>query len=158
MDSGFHIIVRPHPQSYTAEKELLENLKKSFEDVEWNKDNDNLAVMNKSDILITDFSGIIFDYSFLFGKPVIYADTNFDTSVYDADWLDEKMWTLRAAEKIGIKLEEKEFNNIKTIIQNAINQKDFSQLENVKNECWQNIGNSAKSIVDYVTGESNLKI
>ena len=156
LDSGFHIIVRPHPQSYTAEKELLDNLKQYFDgkNIEWNKDNDNLAVLNRSDILITDFSGIIFDYSFLFGKPVIYADTNFDTSVYDADWLDEKMWTLRAAEKIGIKLEEKEFNNIKAIIQNAINNTDYSQLENVKNECWQNIGSSTKSIVDYVTGQN----
>ena len=159
LDRGFHIFVRPHPQSYTAEKELLDNLKQYFDgkNIEWNKDNDNLAVLNRSDILITDFSGIIFDYSFLFGKPVIYADTNFDTSVYDADWIDEKMWTLRAAEKIGIKLEEKEFSNLKSIIQNAINTKS-SNIEVVKNECWQNIGNSAKCIVDYVTGESGLKI
>ena len=64
------------------------------------------------------------------------------------------MWTLRAAETIGIKLEEKEFNNIKAIIQNAINNTDYSQLENVKNECWQNIGSSTKSIVDYVTGQN----
>lgn len=154
--SGYKIIIRPHPQSYTAEKELLENLKNTFngQDLEWNKDNDNLSVMNRSNILITDFSGIMFDYSLLFNKPFLYADTNFDTSVYDADWIDDKMWVFKAAERIGIELQEEQFPNLKTIIENAINNsKSSTNLEEVRNECWQNIGNSAKAIVEYITKE-----
>uniref|UniRef100_UPI00298DAB27 CDP-glycerol glycerophosphotransferase family protein n=1 Tax=Treponema sp. TaxID=166 RepID=UPI00298DAB27 len=79
--TDFKIIVRPHPQSLTSEKELLDSLTKKFEGkkISWNFDNDNFDVLNESDIMITDFSDIILDYTFIFNKPVIYADTNFDT-------------------------------------------------------------------------------
>lgn len=160
LNSGFKIIVRPHPQSYTVEKEMLENLRKNFADkeVEWNSDNDNLAVMSRSDILITDFSGIIFDYALLFNRPLIYADTKVDNSPYDTAWLEkanEKRWLFEAAERIGLKLEEKDFGNIKKIILDILNNLELQEArEKVKRECWSNIGNSTKLIVDYIT-ESN---
>lgn len=152
LKTGYKIVVRPHPQSVVSEKHILEPLKEKYKDsVEWNFENDNLAVMNRADLLITDFSGIIFDWTLLFNRPFIYADTEMDTSVYDADWLDEKMWVLRTAEKIGVKLEEKEFENIKAIIDGALSSSELSQArKEVADECWQNRGNAAKAIVDYV--------
>lgn len=152
LKTGYEIIVRPHPQSVVSEKHILETLKEKYKDcVEWNFENDNLAVMNRADLLITDFSGIIFDWTLLFNRPFIYADTEMDTSVYDADWLDEKMWVLRTAEKIGVKLEEKDFDNIKSIIDGALSSSELSQARNeVADECWQNRGNAAVAIVDYI--------
>lgn len=147
----FEIIVRPHPQTVVSEKEVLEPLREKFSNIEWNFDNDNFEVLNKSDILITDFSGIIFDYTFIFDKPLIYADTNFDTLPYDADWLDEKMWALRVLPEIGVKLEEKDFEHIDTIITGALSSKGLAENRNkIKNEAWQNCGNSASAIVNYV--------
>ncbi len=154
LGSGLKVIVRPHPQSLASEKEMLETLETKFagKEIEWNFDNDNLSVLNRADILITDFSGIIFDYALIFDRPLIYAETNFDTSPYDADWLDERMWTFRAAEKIGIKLEEKDFHKIGEIIRNAMASERMSEeREKVKKECWQNIGGAAKAIFEYAT-------
>ena len=150
-NNKFEVIVRPHPQTLVSEKNILEPLKEKFSNIEWNFDNDNFEVLNKSDILITDFSGIIFDYTFIFDKPLIYADTNFDTLPYDADWLDEKMWALRVLPEIGVKLEEKDFEHIDTIITGALSSKGLAENRNkVKNEAWQNCGNSASAIVNYV--------
>ena len=150
-NNKFQVIVRPHPQTVVSEKDILEPLKEKFSNIEWNFDNDNFEVLNKSDILITDFSGIIFDYTFIFDKPLIYADTNFDTLPYDADWLDEKMWALRVLPEIGVKLEEKDFEHIDTIITEALSSKGLAENRNkIKNEAWQNSGNSAKAIVDYI--------
>ena len=42
--TGYKIIVRPHPQSMTSEKELIDTLKTKYpdsENLEWNFDNDN---------------------------------------------------------------------------------------------------------------------
>ncbi|MBQ0161655.1 MAG: CDP-glycerol--glycerophosphate glycerophosphotransferase [Treponema sp.] len=52
--TDFKIIVRPHPQSLSSEKELLDSLSKKFENsnITWNFDNDNFNVLNESDIMI----------------------------------------------------------------------------------------------------------
>lgn len=56
--TGYHIIIRPHPQSYITEMNMLEPILKAYpasDQLEWNTDLDNFDVMNRSDILISDF-------------------------------------------------------------------------------------------------------
>lgn len=152
--TGYKIIVRPHPQSFASEKEMIDNLMKKYPESDlfkWNRDNDNFDVLNESDLLITDFSGIIFDYAFVFGKPLIYADTEFDSGVYDAAWYDKTLWTFEKLPDIGTRLDEKEFPNIKQIIDGLSENKALEESrEKIRKECWANIGNSAKLTVDYI--------
>ena len=96
LKTGYHVIIRPHPQSFDSEKEMLENLMKKYPEssqLEWNRDSDNFDVLRRSDILISDFSGVIFDFSLVYDKPVIYTNPDFDLSPYDAWWLKEPLWT-----------------------------------------------------------------
>lgn len=155
--TGYKIIVRPHPQSFTAEKEMLESLMERYpetEAIKWNRDNDNFNVLNEADILITDFSGIILDYSLVFNKPVIFADTTFDPTPYDAAWISKPLWIFQNLDKIGIKLNEADFGNMKAIIDCAIDSKILqSGREEVREECWANIGSSAKTVFDYLTAK-----
>lgn len=152
--TNFKIIVRPHPQTIVSEQNILKPLQEKFTNIEWNTDNDNFSVLNKADILITDFSGIIFDYSLVFDKPLIYADTSFDTLPYDADWLDEKMWALRAVEKLGLELKEPEFGKIEVIIENALSSKSLQKArDEIRLECWTNIGKSGECTVDWLVNK-----
>lgn len=147
----YKIVVRPHPQTFMSEKEMLQALMEKFPDIEWNRDNDNFDILNKSDIIITDFSSIIFDYTLVFNKPLIYADTSFDTLPYDADWLDEPIWQFKVLPELGIQLKEEEFDRIGDIINTAITDKSFEQShEKIRNECWTTPGEAAKNIVDYL--------
>ena len=124
----------------------------SNDNLEWNRDNDNFKVLSEADILITDFSGVIFDYALIFERPVIYADTKFDYSPYDAAWLDDPLWTFKVLPKIGVKLEEENISDIKKLIDSTISNPDFKKnLEEIRLECWENPGNSAKETVDYLT-------
>ena len=102
--TGYHVIIRPHPQSFKSETELMEKLMRDYPEsdrLEWNRDNDNFEVLRRSDIMISDFSGVIFDFALVYDKPVIYADTEFDKSPYDAWWLDKPLWTFTALPRIG---------------------------------------------------------
>lgn len=152
--TGFNIIVRPHPQTVVSEQNILQPLQEKFKDsknIIWNFDNDNFECLSKADLLITDFSGIIFDYLLVFDKPLLYADTKFDTLPYDADWLTEPMWTLRVLPKIGKQLEQSDFANIKEVIESAIESEEFKKgRDSVRNECWENRLNAAKSAVDWM--------
>ena len=154
--TGYQIVIRPHPQSITSEKQMLDDLKSKYPELEWNFDNDNFNILNKADLMISDFSGVIYDFSLIFNKPLIYADTEFDTLPYDADWLDEKIWSLRVLPKIGIKLEEKDFSNLKEIIDKALTSKELEQgRKEIKAECWNFEGESAKRTVDFLTKKIN---
>lgn len=156
--TGYDIVIRPHPQSLTSEKEMLDNLKSKYPELTWNFDNDNFGILNKSDILISDFSGVIYDYTLIFNKPLIYADTQFDTLPYDADWLDEKIWSLRVLPKLGVMLKESDFDNMKSVIDRALESKELENgRREVMSEAWNHTGESASRTVDYLV-EAEAKI
>ena len=149
--TDFNVIVRPHPQTVVSEQNILKPLEEKYQNIEWNYDNDNFSVLDKADLLITDFSGIIFDYSLVFDKPLIYADTNFDTLPYDADWISEPMWSFRVLPRLGLQLKEEDFDKIGSIINQAIESKNLQEGRNaVRAECWEHQGECAKRITDYL--------
>ena len=153
--TGFNIIVRPHPQTVTSEKYMLANLMSQFpenEKFKWNFDNDNFACMNAASILITDFSGIIFDFALLFDKPLIYADTEFDSSVYDAAWFkNEKLWRFEVLEKIALPLKKEQFDDMKSVIEKALSDTSLKQgRDEARNQAWTHRGESARLIADYL--------
>lgn len=159
LKTGYHIIVRPHPQSFISEKELMDKLMKEYpasEQLEWNRDTDNFDVLNRSDILISDFSGVIFDFSLVYDKPVIYTNPNFDLGPYDAWWLDTPLWTLSALPRLGSELTEDNMGALKELIDACLCDPRFEQgRQEVKSETWCNIGEGAKRVADYLIQKQN---
>ena len=154
IDTGYNIIVRPHPQSYTSEKDMMDELMSKFpenDNFKWDRESDNFNSLMNSDILISDFSGVIFDYTLVFNKPVIYTDTEFDKSPYDACWVDDELWTFKILPEIGQVLNEDNFEDIKTIIDNTISSEKFSKgRDQARNETWCHMGEGTVRSVDYV--------
>ena len=154
LKTGYHIIVRPHPQSFKSEKELMDKLMKDYPEsdhIEWNRDNDNFDVLRRSDILISDFSGVIFDFSLVYDKPVIYTDPNFDLGPYDAWWLKTPLWTLSALPRLGCELTEENMKNIKELIDTCLTDVSYEQgRQSVKAETWEYMGKGAERTVDYL--------
>ena len=152
--TDYHIIIRPHPQSYTSEKEMLDELMSRYpsdDKLEWDKSNDNFDVLRRSDILISDYSGVIFDFSLVFDKPIIYADTSFDKGPYDAWWLQDEMWTFSILPKIGKQLTTENFENVGELIDNCLNAPELAEgRESARSDTWANIGHSASLAVDYL--------
>lgn len=151
LNTGYEIIVRPHPQSFTSDKEVIDRMMKKYPQIEWNSDNDNFDVLNKADIMISDFSGVVFDFALVFDKPVIYTNTSFDKAPYDAYWLDEEMWVFKALKQMGKELTEENFTNIKDIIDECLNDNKYANIrQQLRDEAWVNRGNSVNDIVDYM--------
>lgn len=154
LKTGYHVIVRPHPQSFTSEKELMDSLMKQYpesDQLEWNRDTDNFEVLRRSDILISDFSGVIFDFTLVYDKPVIYTDPKFDLSLYDAWWLEDELWTVSALKRLGVQLTEENMENLKELIDTCISDPTFAEGRNsVKAETWVNFGNGAEAATKYL--------
>jgi hypothetical protein len=156
--TGFRIIVRPHPQSKKSETLILEKLEAKYKDssnLHWDYERENIYSLEKSDIMISDFSGIIFDYAFLFDKPVLYINQGFDLRPYDADDLGEdaaeKLWQFKVLKEIGIQLKEEYFAFIGDIIKNASDSNGLRQArQKAKDTAWQYRGEAGKRITDYL--------
>ena len=152
--TNHHIIIRPHPQSFTSEKELLESLMNKYpagERLEWNRDNDNFDVLRRSDVMISDFSGVMFDFSLVFDKPIIYTDVQYDSSPYDACWLNEEPWTFRILPKLGVKLTQDNLHQLDKIIEQCLNDAEFEEgRKTARKETWAYIGESAVRTTDYL--------
>ena len=152
--TGYHIIVRPHPQSYITEKAMIDTLMEHYADdpqLEWNRDNDNFEVLSRADLMISDFSGVIFDFSLVFDKPVIYADTSFDSAPCDACWLEDPPWTFQILPYIGQQLTEENLPHIKEMIDACLQEPKYQEGRNrAREESWENPGCGAALTVDYL--------
>lgn len=157
--TGWRIIVRPHPQSKKSEADMLERLENRYKDnknIEWDYERQNIFSLKKADIMISDFSGIIFDYTFLCDKPVMYVNAGMDLKPYDAyDLGDKQLWQYKSLEKFGKQLDEKDFENIKEVIQNMSDSKELAAARaEAKAQAWMHIGNAGKNIADFMLSKT----
>ena len=137
---------------------MLDSLAARYKDkpnLEWDYERENIYSLANADIMISDFSGIIYDYAFLFDKPVMYVNQGFDMRPYDADDLgpdaQEKLWQFKTLREIGIELKEEEFGGIGNIIRNASDSEELRKARlAAKNTAWQYPGEAGKRIADFL--------
>jgi len=153
--SGWRIIIRPHPQSKKSEAPMLEYLKTRYKDsgnIEWDFERENIISLKKADIMISDFSGIVFDYMFLCDKPVLYVSQNIDLRPYDADDLDHDLWQFKALREAGIELLEADFPRITEIIKNMGDSEALKTARRKAREtAWHYPGEAGKRVFDFMT-------
>ena len=154
LKTGYHVIVRPHPQSFKSETEMIEKLMAEYpasDRLEWNRDTDNFEVLRRSDILVSDFSGVIFDFTLIFDKPVIYTDPQFDVGLYDAWWLKEPLWTVSALPRLGCQLKPENMGDLKSLIDECLSDPRYAEgRRQARAETWEHPGEGARRTVDYL--------
>jgi CDP-glycerol glycerophosphotransferase (TagB/SpsB family) len=108
--------------------------------------------------MVSDFSGIIFDFVFLFDKPVFYVNQGFDLRPYDADDLPNGLWQFEILKKIGVELKEDYFPRIGDTIRTASDSEELkaARLE-AKKTAWQYQGEAGKNVYNFMTSAGNGK-
>jgi len=157
--SGWRIIIRPHPQSKKSEAQMLERLQSRYKEtknIEWDYERENIYSLNKADIMISDFSGIIFDYMLLRDKPVIYISQDFDLRPYDADDIERELWQFKTVKEAGIELREEDFPRITEVIKNAGDSESLKTARKKAREtAWQYPGEAGKRVYKFLTEAVN---
>ena len=152
--TGYRIVVRPHPQSFVSDKAVIDRLMEKYpagEKISWNRDADNFECLQAADVMISDFSGVVYDYALVFNRPLIYADTQFDKAPYDAAWFEEDQWKFRNLPKLGIPLKQEDFPRLREIIEELINSDVYEKgREEVRDFVWMHRGEAASRTVDYL--------
>lgn len=155
-NTEYKIIIRPHPQSLIIDKKLINKLvkkTKEYKNIEWDFNSDNLKTLSKADILISDFSCIMFDYAFLFKKPFLYLKTNISFEALDCSDLDKTAWRYKILDTIGreLKPQNGDIENIISIVEEMKNNSSVQKnIIDASNYAWEYKGQSAKRVVDFL--------
>ena len=81
----------------------------------------------------------------------MYVNTDMDLRPYDAYDLNKQLWQFKVLEKMGIKLDEKDFDNIKEVIQNASDSPELAKERKIAKEtAWMHEGKAGKNIADFM--------
>jgi hypothetical protein len=157
-EPDYDIILRPHPQSYVSFPNLMAEIEDHFKDeprITIDRKQLGTASMAKSDLMISDLSGVFWDYAFLFGKPVLLLKTSFDSiEGFEGSELDHEMWEMRERERLGQEFDEHNIENISTMINEMLAHPPTMQLEELKKESVYHFGHAgevaASQILDIV--------
>jgi CDP-glycerol glycerophosphotransferase (TagB/SpsB family) len=60
--------------------------------------------MAGSDVLITDLSGILFDYACLFGRPILLANSDADAGGQEGEDMSGALWDVMASKELAYAL------------------------------------------------------
>jgi hypothetical protein len=151
LEKQWKVIVRPHPQSYISEKDLLDRLREELRNCSnllWDHDNDGTQSMARADVMVSDLSGIVFDFAFLFERPVVTLKYSVNKIGQDASDLPWELWELTVLDTIGARLEESEVDRLSTVIEQELGKSDRREkIRQLRDESVANFGFAAKDAV-----------
>jgi CDP-glycerol:poly(glycerophosphate) glycerophosphotransferase len=152
VDAGFRVTVRPHPQSRSAEAELLARLQsetRSYPNLRWDEDSSPFAAMQEADVLISDISGIVFDFCFLTEKPVITLDFPVEKRGFEANDLPYEPWELEVLNLVGRKIGEADLDRLpEIVVREAGDSSRQAQIRALRDDYVVNFGHAAGPVAD----------
>ena len=87
VNPGCTVVFRPHPQyvrRFPAKMQAIAERYRGREDVVMEDDFSKPSTMDQSDVLVTDWSGIAYEYAFRTKRPVVFVDT--PMKVINPEW------------------------------------------------------------------------
>lgn len=140
------------PEFIASEPELRSRLQsegRSYPNLRWDDASSPLEAMQEIDILISDISGIVFDFCFLTEKPVITLDFKPDKRGFEASDLPYEPWELRVLDLVGTKIRETDFDRLPALVaEEAVNSSRKAQIRVLRDEFVVNFGRAAGQVVD----------
>lgn len=160
VEAGIRVIFRPHPQMYVSDKETIQTVEEKIKGnslIELDRNRTAAASMARSHAMVTDISGVIFDYAFLFERPIFLVNAEYNLGGYDVIDIDGgKVWDLDKSREITRIIAPGEVQNLASIVKSEIDNADAyrDKIRKIKNEEIYNFGHAeeaaAKQLVEML--------
>ena len=153
LDSGFDVILRPHPMTIKKSNKVIQKIEKEFKDnlkFKLEIDIRNTESWFLCDCMISDLSGAAIEYSFTFEKPILYIVT--PEKIVQKKQID----LVSLEEKIRPQIGEVISLSQLSLLPSKINQLLLSQnkfkekIKKIREETVFNIGNSGDQGARYL--------
>ena len=161
--NGYRVILRPHPQHVRHQPEKMEQLKERFKnnkDIEIQTDFSSNDTVFLADMMITDWSGIAYEYSFTTYKPVVFVDTPLKIMNPEYQMIDTEPFNIWVREKIGKIVKTEDVSNIDKVVEQIIDEIESYKynIEILAKEYVYNLDNSAEVGAKYIINSLKKKI
>ena len=154
LKNKFKVVLRPHPEHFKISVEAIKKIKNKFSHNNnfFFEDNiNNFDNLEKSDLLITDYSGISIEYLLIFKKPVIFVNSSQKINNKDYKELNIEHIEKKIRRDFGYEIKPENISDIKNLAELAIKRgipKEDQDIENFINKNFYNRNNVKKIIAD----------
>ena len=151
----YKVIVRPHPQHVRHMREKFEKLKDQYKNdktVEIQTDfSSNNTVFNAS-LLISDWSGIAYEYAYTTKKPVLFINSPMKVMNPEYKKYESNPFDIWIRSEIGEELELNELKNIDKVVEKMFDDKDkySKKITKLVNDSVYNLGTSGEEGAKYI--------
>jgi YidC/Oxa1 family membrane protein insertase len=159
LENGYEVILRPHSEIIKRNPQMLEQIKNKFKDDDFSivLDSYSNEPLLKSDILLTDYSGIALSYAFGTGRPVLFIDVPPKVKNPDYEMLGIAPLEMGLRNQIGSALNPDDIDSLPSEINRLIRNSSYyeSNSKKLRDRYIYNFGKSseigAKHIMDILS-------
>ena len=160
---GYQITVRPHPQEVRLNQAYMEQLEAKYaadRDVEIQTDFSSNSTVFEADLLITDWSGITYEYAFTTLRPVLFIDTPMKVMNPEYEKINTPPINIWMREVIGAVVKPDELEKLPEAVERLLSGRDEyrERIDRFVHEYVYNLGNSGEVGAKYIINEIQKKI
>ena len=160
---GYQITVRPHPQEVRLKQAYMEQLEAKYSadrDVEIQTDFSSNSTVFEADLLITDWSGITYEYAFTTLRPVLFIDTPMKVMNPEYEKINTPPINIWMREVIGAVVKPDELEKLPEAVERLLSGRDEyrERIDRFVHEYVYNLGNSGEVGAKYIRKKIQEKI
>lgn len=160
---GYQITVRPHPQEVRLKQAYMEQLEAKYaadRDVEIQTDFSSNSTVFEADLLITDWSGITYEYAFTTLRPVLFIDTPMKVMNPEYEKINTPPINIWMREVIGAVVKPDKLEKLPEAVERLLSGRDEyrERIDRFVHEYVYNLGNSGEVGAKYIINEIQKKI
>lgn len=160
--TGYHIVVRPHPQYVKHREAQLNDLKARYAGTPQVEIQTNFAsnsTVFQADLLITDWSGIAYEYAYTTCRPVLFVNTPMKVMNPEYERIGVVPINISIRKEIGREIKPEDAGQANIVVEEMIARRGEYQ-ERIRNLACQNVynlGQSAQCSGKFILSELNKK-
>ena len=164
LDADYHVTVRPHPMTVRKWPKIIKTIRNEFKynsNFEMETDVSSFESLYSTYGLISDWSGIGFEYAFVCERPVLYVDVPHKNNNPDYNKISCEPLESSIRNLIGVVISPNELEGIPKIIESTYENIDLfkTKVQEVRNKTVFNLGQSgikgAQEIVKILSGRKS---
>lgn len=152
---GYHVTLRPHPQYVRHCESKLIALKEKYsecDDFTLQTDFSSNSTVFNADVMMTDWSGIAYEYSFTTLKPTLYINTPMKIMNPDYEEIGIEPFDIVVRDEVGISVDTDKLGTLGEVVDKLLNGADYSKeaMAKVRDRYLYNIGKSGQVGATYI--------
>ena len=158
----YEVIVRPHPQEVKLKREYMETLKKRYEPkgIEIQTDFSSHNPVLEADLLITDWSGITWEYAFTTLRPILFINTPMKVRNPEYERIEERPLNIVLRDKLGKNLDLDALDKVAETVNYLLENTDYynKEIASLAEVYIYNLDNSAEVGAKYIISAVQKKV